>query len=78
MPLYQRQFLYWIDTEYQSEIGRFLANEGKEEYVQNRGDTLGDPLKLLGCPKSSLGFFNSILWKNLNELIGHPNIMPAH
>lgn len=47
MPLYQRQFLYWIDTEYQSEIGRFLANEGKEEYVQNRGDTLGDPLKLL-------------------------------
>ena len=28
---------------------------------------------LLGWPKSSFGFFCTILWKNLNELLGQPN-----
>ena len=30
--------------------------------------------KLLDWPKSSLGFYCKMLWKNLNELFGKPNI----
>ena len=29
---------------------------------------------IFGCPKSLLGFFYIILWKNPNELFGQPNI----
>ena len=29
---------------------------------------------ILGWPKSSFGFFRTIVWKNPNELFGQPNI----
>ena len=34
--------------------------------------------EILGWPKSSFRFFCSILWKNLNELFGQPNISVEH
>ena len=37
-------------------------------------DSLQINILLLGWPKSSLGFFSSILQKNPNELFGQPNI----